>query len=93
MVETFEKGYKEAKKDIEKEFSLKMHGKNKSWMSSIYEQNEENLRKLSERMKSLSNIETFLSMRTPISKKDPMRLTKTMDSVELLKKKKSTQPK
>lgn len=32
-------------------------------------------------------------MRTPISKKDPMRLTKTMDSVEMLKKKKSTQPK
>ena len=32
-------------------------------------------------------------MRTPISKKDPMGLTKTMDSVEMLKKKKSTQPK
>lgn len=32
-------------------------------------------------------------MRTPISKKDPMRLTKTMDSIEMLKKKKSTQPK
>lgn len=35
----------------------------------------------------------FMSMRTPISKKDPMRLTKTMDSVEMLKKKKSTQQK
>ena len=44
-------------------------------------------------MKSLNNFETFLSMRTPISKKDPMRLTKTMDSVEMLKKKKSTQQK
>lgn len=32
-------------------------------------------------------------MRTPISKKDPMRLTKTMDSVQMLKKKKSTQQK
>lgn len=32
-------------------------------------------------------------MRTPISKKDPMRLTKTMDSVQMLRKKKSTQQK
>jgi hypothetical protein len=33
---------------------------------------------------------TFLSLNTPLKKKDPMRMTKTMDSVEMLKKKKST---
>ena len=32
----------------------------------------------------------FYSMRTPISKKDPMRLTKAMDSVEMLKRKKGS---
>lgn len=32
-------------------------------------------------------------MRTPNSKKDTMRLTKIMDSIEMLKKKRSTQPK
>jgi hypothetical protein len=62
-------------------------------MYSIYEKNEENMRKISEKIKSLNNYDNFLSMRTPISKKDPMRLTKTMDSVEMLKKKKSTQQK
>ena len=50
-------------------------------MYSIYEKNEENMRKISEKIKSLNNYDNFLSMRTPISKKDPMRLTKTMDSV------------
>lgn len=40
-------------------------------------------------MKSLGNLDQFHSLRTPISKKDPMKLTKTMDSIEMLKKRKS----
>ena len=41
-------------------------------------------------MKSLGNLEQYHSLRTPISKKDPMKLTKTMDSIEMIKKKKTT---
>lgn len=44
-------------------------------------------------MNTVNNLESYLSVRTPMNKKDPMRLTKTMDSVQMLKKKKSTQPK
>lgn len=45
-------------------------------------------------MKSTNSHEfNSLTVNTPISKKDPMRLTKTMDSVQMLRKKKSTQQK
>ena len=57
-----------------------MEGKKKSWLAPIQEEKEEKIKQIEEQI-SHSKGGTFMSLRTPLSKREPLRFTKTMDSV------------
>lgn len=68
-----------------------------SWLATVYETEEINERKIEEMIHEnsvrLSREVKYHSMHTPLKSRNPHRLTKTMDSVEILRKKRSTNEK